>query len=372
MMKTQDEMLNELVSRHVEGLMRRRRAENITRAKGGRAEDSAECEVRIAISQSLIPNPSQQAMSIQTLYSGSDGHDVACITKLDVISNNLSNMATTAFKRPRELRGRVLPARRTPGVQDSTGQYTPTAFRSVWGAASKRAVRFPPRFVHADGWRTGRGHPRPRLLPGHGSLGTDLYTRAGNFSRNANGNIVVGSADTGRLIQPTHHRPQDAIAISISRGGRFDSSIKQSDDVPGGPDRAGHLHQPARAAQTRGKPLHPNGRLGFAGAGQPRPKRHRNAAANRAGNVERRTGGGADRSDHHAAALRLNSEAVKAGDRNAANRDEPKGEPSNGLLCFTASKALGRCRTHRPVRFRAGAAQAAELRLRSHITSRGT
>jgi flagellar basal-body rod protein FlgG len=49
--------------------------------------------------------------------------------------------------------------------------------------------------------------------------GTTLYTRAGNFSKNANGNIVMGSAETGRLLEPPITIPQDAMAIVISPEG---------------------------------------------------------------------------------------------------------------------------------------------------------
>ena len=46
-----------------------------------------------------------------------------------------------------------------------------------------------------------------------------VYTRAGNFSVNANGQIVVGSASVGRLLEPQVTIPQDTTAISISPQG---------------------------------------------------------------------------------------------------------------------------------------------------------
>jgi flagellar basal-body rod protein FlgG len=55
--------------------------------------------------------------------------------------------------------------------------------------------------------------------------GMTYYTRAGNFSKNANGNLVLGSANMGRLLQPPITIPPDAIEISISPEGMV--SVRQ-------------------------------------------------------------------------------------------------------------------------------------------------
>jgi flagellar basal-body rod protein FlgG len=46
-----------------------------------------------------------------------------------------------------------------------------------------------------------------------------LYTRAGTFTLNADGQIVMASADRGRLLEPAIVVPQDATEISISADG---------------------------------------------------------------------------------------------------------------------------------------------------------
>ncbi len=46
-----------------------------------------------------------------------------------------------------------------------------------------------------------------------------MYTRAGNLDINANGNLVIGSAQTGRLLDPPIQIPQDATAIVINANG---------------------------------------------------------------------------------------------------------------------------------------------------------
>ena len=51
------------------------------------------------------------------------------------------------------------------------------------------------------------------------STGDTYYTRAGNFNKNANGELVMGSANTGRLIDPPIEFPPDTVKISISAEG---------------------------------------------------------------------------------------------------------------------------------------------------------
>jgi flagellar basal-body rod protein FlgG len=65
--------------------------------------------------------------------------------------------------------------------------------------------------------------------------GTIYYTRAGNFSQNANGNIVVGSANIGRLLEPAVTIPQDATNISISAAGQFSWRVPGSQTLQQGP-----------------------------------------------------------------------------------------------------------------------------------------
>ena len=52
-----------------------------------------------------------------------------------------------------------------------------------------------------------------------------LYTRAGNFSVNANGQLVIGSASVGRLLDPAITIPQDTVAVTISPQGQV--SVQQ-------------------------------------------------------------------------------------------------------------------------------------------------
>ena len=77
-------------------------------------------------------------MSIQALYTAATGME-ALQSKLDVISNNLANVNTTAFKQDRAnfedlfYRNEVL-----PGSQDSNGNLTPTGIAFGTGAARRK------------------------------------------------------------------------------------------------------------------------------------------------------------------------------------------------------------------------------------------
>ena len=52
--------------------------------------------------------------------------------------------------------------------------------------------------------------------------GSTVYTRAGNFSLNRDGALVLGSAAAGRLLLPNISIPQGAMDISISGEGNVE------------------------------------------------------------------------------------------------------------------------------------------------------
>jgi flagellar basal-body rod protein FlgG len=49
--------------------------------------------------------------------------------------------------------------------------------------------------------------------------GDTYYTRAGDLSKNANGELVVASANMGRRLEPPITIPEDAVAVSVSPEG---------------------------------------------------------------------------------------------------------------------------------------------------------
>lgn len=65
--------------------------------------------------------------------------------------------------------------------------------------------------------------------------GTIYYTRAGNFSQNANGAVVIGSANIGRLLEPSVTIPNDATNIGISAAGQVTWRTPGSQNLQQGP-----------------------------------------------------------------------------------------------------------------------------------------
>ena len=160
-------------------------------------------------------------MTVQTLYSAATGMS-ALETKLDTIANNLANIETTAFKRGRaNFEDLFYRHEKLPGAEDSAGQLTPTGISIGLGSrvSSVQTDFRQGSFKQTNG-------PLDLAIEGRGFFkvtdpsGEVLYTRSGNFSLNANGQVVMGSASTGRLIEPPIVIPNDAQGIVISPDGK--------------------------------------------------------------------------------------------------------------------------------------------------------
>ncbi len=166
-------------------------------------------------------------MGIQTLYTAATGM-TSLDTKLDVIANNLANIESTAFKADRaNFEDLFYRHYKMPGAQDSSGQYTPTGISVGLGSTVSSTQT---NFLQGAFQETGK--QLDLAIEGQGffqvldpASGEPLYTRAGNFNVNSNGDMVMGSASTGRLLEPGVTIPQDATGISISADGLV--SVKQ-------------------------------------------------------------------------------------------------------------------------------------------------
>jgi flagellar basal-body rod protein FlgG len=160
-------------------------------------------------------------MSIPTLYTAATGMD-ALQLKLDTIANNLANVNTTAFKADRaNFEDLFYRTYKLPGSQDALGQLTPTGVQVGLGVRVQSTQT-----DFRQGAFEQTGNPLDVAIVGDGffqvtdpSTGLILYTRAGNFAKNANGDLVIGSAQVGRLLTPPINIPQDATGISISPDG---------------------------------------------------------------------------------------------------------------------------------------------------------
>lgn len=161
-------------------------------------------------------------MAIIALHSASTGLS-ALSTALDVIANNLANANTDGFKSSRANFQDLLYAEKAqPGTENANGDQRPTGlFVGLGTKISGTQTNF------SQGPAQNTNMPLDLMIEGEGffqvqvedSLGEGIaYTRAGNFVRNAEGEIVLAT-DQGRRLLPNIQIPADATGISISSDG---------------------------------------------------------------------------------------------------------------------------------------------------------
>lgn len=161
-------------------------------------------------------------MSVQTLYTAATGM-TAMQTKLDVIANNLANMNTTAFKRDRANFEDLLYRDKVyPGIQDAKQNPTPVGVEIGLGTRVQSTQK-----DYQQGTIEQTGRDLDLAIEGTGFLqvtdpvtSNPLYTRAGNLDINALGQLVIGSAQTGRLLDPPITIPQGSTAVVIGTNGQ--------------------------------------------------------------------------------------------------------------------------------------------------------
>ncbi len=162
-------------------------------------------------------------MAITALYSGATGLS-ALSTELDVISNNLANVNTKGFKASRvNFEDLVYQEKAQPGVENANGDERPMG---LFVGLGTRVSNTQFDFTQGDPISTnsqldmciaGRGFFQVQLANGAGD-GTG-YSRAGNFTLNSNGEMVLGTANGPRL-EPPIQIPQEATAIDITSDGQ--------------------------------------------------------------------------------------------------------------------------------------------------------
>ncbi len=157
--------------------------------------------------------------ALQTAASGMKALD----TKLDVLANNLANINTVGFKRSRTNFEDVLyQIRREPGVLNSNDEPSPHGIQVGVGVqVSGTQLDF------AQGAPDITNRPLDIAIRGEGFFqvtsnydGDEViaYTRAGNFTRNANGEMVLANAE-GSLLLPPVIIPEAATTISVGPDG---------------------------------------------------------------------------------------------------------------------------------------------------------
>lgn len=166
-------------------------------------------------------------MAIQALRTGATGM-IAMEMNLDVIANNLANVNTIAFKRARANTENLFYQQiKLPGAQDAFNNYAPTGVAIGLGTRVQGTQN-----MFQQGTFNVTNNPFDVAINGDGffqvidpTTNNFLYTRAGNFAINSNGILVLGSAQTGRVVQPQISIPIDTTGIVISAEGNV--SIQQ-------------------------------------------------------------------------------------------------------------------------------------------------
>lgn len=158
-------------------------------------------------------------MGYQALYTAATGMH-ANEFKLDVTANNMANAGTTAFKRSRaNFEDLFYHHIKLPGTTDVQGNLTAVGTEVGLGTRVSST-----QLDHRQGELLQTQSPLDLAIVGEGFFqvtdGVDtLYTRAGNFTKNANGQIVMASADRGRYLTPQITIPNDAMEIAVGEDG---------------------------------------------------------------------------------------------------------------------------------------------------------
>jgi len=145
--------------------------------------------------------------------------------RLDVIANNLANVNTVGFKKARaNFEDLLYQVRRQPGSENSLGDITPAGILLGTGVRlSSTQFCFEQGSFDQTGKQLdlaidGAGLFQVRVFEDMGPNGIG-YTRAGNFFRNANGEIVLGNSNGFRL-EPPITISEDATSVTIGSDGR--------------------------------------------------------------------------------------------------------------------------------------------------------
>lgn len=138
-------------------------------------------------------------MAISGMHSAASGMK-AMDTQLDVIANNLANASTTGFKSSRvNFEDLFYEERRQPGALNSLGQRSSTGlFVGLGTRVANTQLDLKNGAMENTGRSldvaiSGEGFFKVQSFDGIGS--GEAYTRAGNFLRDSDGNLVLGTAD---------------------------------------------------------------------------------------------------------------------------------------------------------------------------------
>jgi flagellar basal-body rod protein FlgG len=145
------------------------------------------------------------------------------IIAVAAVADNIANAETAGFKKSRVVMAdKAYRQETTPGKQDPAGQFAPTGVQ-IGSGSQVAAIQLDFR----QGTIVETGRELDVAIEGPGFLqvqnprdSATLYTRSGKLAKNPNGQLVICSAATGRLLEPPIQIPQDATSVAISAEGQ--------------------------------------------------------------------------------------------------------------------------------------------------------
>lgn len=163
--------------------------------------------------------------ALQVARTGLEAQD----SRMRVIANNLANVGTTGFKRDRaNFATLAYQDARVAGQQSSSETAYATGLNLGTGVAVQSTTR-----IATQGALQTTNNSLDVALDGDGYFQIQLpggqtgYTRAGNFSRSADGQLVTSQ---GYVVQPSITIPEGASSIAISADGTVSAVISGNAD----------------------------------------------------------------------------------------------------------------------------------------------
>ncbi|MEX0777205.1 MAG: flagellar basal-body rod protein FlgG [Phycisphaeraceae bacterium] len=161
-------------------------------------------------------------MAITALHSAATGLS-ALSRELDIISNNLANVNTTGFKTSRaNFEDLLYQEVQQPGLETADGSQEPAGLYVGLGTRiSNTQLDF------TQGSPVSTGNQLDLMIDGQGFFRVSIpdakggtgYTRAGNFLRNVDGQMVLGNG-TGSLLDPPITIDPQFTDVNIDQFGR--------------------------------------------------------------------------------------------------------------------------------------------------------
>lgn len=161
---------------------------------------------------------------IRALYSGRTGMTGQQL-QLDTISNNLANVNTAGFKKSRtQFEDLFYQELRAVGAETVGGNQVPSGIQVGLGVRPTSVQK-----IFTQGSLTETGNDLDWAIEGRGFFqvirdGEEYYTRAGSFTRDADGFIVTQNGDR---VQPEFAVPEGTISVSIDSSGLLSAKDSQ-------------------------------------------------------------------------------------------------------------------------------------------------